>query len=120
MLSACRLPALVDLLDEVSNWSPCLSLGEQQRLAFVCTLLQCPDYLFLDEATSAPDESTEAFIYSLMFELTPDMVIVNVAHRSTVARFHHRRLCYTPEGGPLTTISYRVAEEPARMALAAS
>ena len=120
VLIACRLPALVDLLDEVSNWSLRLSPGEQQRLAFARALLQRPDYLFLDEATSALDEDTEAFMYSLMLESMPDVTIVSVAHRSTVARFHHRRLRYIPEGDPLTAVSYRVVEEPAHMALAAS
>ena len=120
VLNACRLPALVDLLDEVSNWSLRLSPGEQQRLAFARALLQRPDYLFLDEATSALDEDTEAFMYSLMLESMPDVTIVSVAHRSTVARFHHRRLRYIPEGDPLTAVSYRVVEEPAHMALAAS
>lgn len=120
VLIACRLPALVDLLDEVSNWSLRLSPGEQQRLAFARALLQRPDYLFLDEATSALDEDTEAFMYSLMLEWMPDVTIVSVAHRSTVARFHHRRLRYIPEGDPLTAVSYRVVEEPAHMALAAS
>ena len=120
VLVACRLPALVDLLDEVSNWSLRLSPGEQQRLAFARALLQRPDYLFLDEATSALDEDTEAFMYSLMLESMPDVTIVSVAHRSTVARFHHRRLRYIPEGDPLTAVSYRVVEEPAHIALAAS
>ena len=112
--------SVVDLLDEVSNWSLRLSPGEQQRLAFARALLQRPDYLFLDEATSALDEDTEAFMYSLMLESMPDVTIVSVAHRSTVARFHHRRLRYIPEGDPLTAVSYRVVEEPAHMALAAS
>lgn len=124
VLIACRLPALVDLLDEVSNWSLRLSPGEQQRLAFARALLQRPDYLFLDEATSALDEDTEAFMYSLMLESMPDVTIVSVAHRSTVARFHHRRLRYIPEGDPSTAVSYRVVEEPAQSvpspALAAS
>ncbi|QHB54006.1 ATP-binding cassette domain-containing protein [Ralstonia solanacearum] len=120
VLVACRLPALVGLLDEVSNWSLRLSPGEQQRLAFARALLQRPDYLFLDEATSALDEDTEANMYGLMLDAMPEVTLVSVAHRSTVARFHHRRLRYVPEGDPLTAVSYRVVEEPAHMALAAS
>ncbi|WP_043947598.1 ATP-binding cassette domain-containing protein, partial [Ralstonia solanacearum] len=120
VLVACRLPALVGLLDEVSNWSLRLSPGEQQRLAFARALLQRPDYLFLDEATSALDEDTEANMYGLMLDAMPEVTLVSVAHRSTVARFHHRRLRYVPEGDPLTAVSYRVVEEPEHMALAAS
>ena len=36
--------------------------GEQQRIAFARALVQKPDWLFLDEATSAPEEATEAHL----------------------------------------------------------
>lgn len=59
-------------------------------------------------------------MYGLMLDAMPEVTLVSVAHRSTVARFHHRRLRYVPEGDALTAVSYRVVEEPAHMALAAS
>jgi putative ATP-binding cassette transporter len=59
-LEACRLPHLSDKLDENGNWAMALSPGEQQRLAFARALLFRPNWLFLDEASSALDEATEA------------------------------------------------------------
>ena len=43
-----------------------LSPGEQQRLSFARALLVKPDWLFLDEASSALDEATEAAMYGLL------------------------------------------------------
>ncbi|CAG2148725.1 Inner membrane ABC transporter ATP-binding protein YddA [Cupriavidus yeoncheonensis] len=99
VLLQARLPQLVDQLDVFDNWSLRLSPGEQQRLAFARALLQKPRYLFLDEATSALDEETEGIMYRLMVEALPDAAIISIAHRSTVAAFHGRRLRYVPDDG---------------------
>lgn len=99
MLVQARLGALTGQLDVFDNWSLRLSPGEQQRLAFARALLQKPDYLFLDEATSALDEETEEAMYRLMVESLPGAAIVSIAHRSTVAAFHGRRLRYVAADG---------------------
>ena len=52
-LRAVGLPQLVDLLDDDRMWAQVLSQGEQQRVAFARALLYKPDWLFMDEATSA-------------------------------------------------------------------
>jgi hypothetical protein len=98
VLRQARLGMLIKHLDVFDNWSLRLSPGEQQRLAFARALLQKPDFLFLDEATSALDEETEGAMYQLMVEALPDAAIVSIAHRSTVAAFHDRRLHYVPVG----------------------
>ena len=66
VLEACTLGHLVPRLAESANWSLVLSGGEQQRLAFARALLYRPNWLFLDEASSALDEPTERRMYELL------------------------------------------------------
>ena len=65
-LASVGLSALSQRLDEDSHWVQTLSLGEQQRLAIARALLIKPDWLFLDEATSAIDEEEEAALYRII------------------------------------------------------
>lgn len=59
-LDAVGLCELGGRLGETRHWALQLSPGEQQRIAFARALVQKPAWLFLDEATSAVDEATEA------------------------------------------------------------
>ena len=88
ILQLVELPALVDKLDAVDDWSRILSLGEQQRLAFARVILSKPDYIFLDEATSALDEPRELEMYELLRAQLPKVTIVSVGHRSTLFKLH--------------------------------
>ena len=88
---ACRLAHLAPVLDQEENWSQKLSPGEQQRLAMVRVLLIRPDIVFLDEASSAMDGDTEAALYALLTQELPDSTIVSIAHRESVAQYHHLR-----------------------------
>ena len=88
LLDICRIGYLVDKLDVVADWSHVLSVGEQQRLAFVRAHIQEPAWLFLDEATSALDEETEAEMYRLLAERLANTTVVSVGHRSTLNQFH--------------------------------
>jgi putative ATP-binding cassette transporter len=100
-LQVVGLPELATRLDETAHWALALSPGEQQRIAFARALVQRPDWLFLDEGTSAVDEETEARLYSLLRERLPGTTLVSVGHRSTLRAFHTRRLIVTPNGtGP--------------------
>jgi putative ATP-binding cassette transporter len=92
-----RLPHLIGHLDEQANWSLELSGGEQQRIGFARAFVYRPDWLFLDEATSAVDEATEEVLYALLQERLPGLTMISMAHRATVAKFHHRRLTLHPE-----------------------
>jgi putative ATP-binding cassette transporter len=103
-LDAVGLPELVLHLDEPAHWALRLSPGEQQRIAFARALVQKPDYLYLDEATSAVDEAGEAQLYSLLRERLPSTTLVSVGHRSTLRPFHARRLAVNRNSVGLTTL----------------
>jgi putative ATP-binding cassette transporter len=86
---------LSDQLDREDVWSQRLSGGEQQRLAIARALLKQPDWLFLDESTSALDEKLEAELYRMLKQHLPKTTIVTIGHRSSLAAFHARRLDMT-------------------------
>jgi vitamin B12/bleomycin/antimicrobial peptide transport system ATP-binding/permease protein len=97
-LTAARLPALVERLDEEDIWPQRLSGGEQQRVAIARALLAKPDWLFLDEATSALDELGEAALYRTLAERLPQTTVVSIGHRSTLIAMHKRHLAMEPAG----------------------
>jgi len=92
VLETCRLPHLVNRLDEANHWQRMLSPGEQQRLAFARALLFAPQWLYMDEATSAMDEEDEATLYQALIDQLPGLSIVSVGHRSSLKRFHGRHV----------------------------
>ncbi|WP_442754635.1 ABC transporter ATP-binding protein/permease [Methylocystis sp. JAN1] len=91
-LRAARLSGFVERLDEDNNWGQRLSGGEQQRVAIARALLAKPDWLFLDESTSALDEKLEGEIYAMLRERLPRTTIVSIGHRSTLHDYHDRRI----------------------------
>lgn len=88
LMDLCQIGYLKDKLDLEADRSHVLSVGEQQRLAFVRAHIQQPQWLFLDEATSALDEDTEANMYSLLQERLQQTTVVSVGHRSTLNKYH--------------------------------
>ena len=92
VLRTCRLEHLIPKLDEVDHWQRLLSGGEQQRLAFARVLLYRPQWLYMDESTSAMDEEDEAMLYQALIDQLPGLSIVSVGHRSSLARFHPRHV----------------------------
>jgi len=98
-LEAVGLPKLVARLDESAHWALQLSPGEQQRIAFARALVQRPDWLFLDEATSAVDEATERQLYSLVKARLAGTTVISIGHRPTLGAFHARRLAVMQGGG---------------------
>jgi putative ATP-binding cassette transporter len=103
-LDAVELPELTGRLDESGHWGLQLSPGEQQRIAFARALVQKPDWLFLDEATSAVDEATEARLYRLVRERLAGTAVFSIGHRGTLRRFHSRELMVQPNGNGLPSI----------------
>ena len=115
VLEAVGLPELAWRLDESSHWALQLSPGEQQRIAFARALVQKPDWLFLDEATSAVDEATEARLYQLMRERLVGTTVFSVGHRGTLRPFHTRQLVLQPNGGgPASIVEVVAASAPAQ------
>ena len=97
-LEAVGLTEMGGRLDESAHWALRLSPGEQQRIAFARALVQKPDWLFLDEATSAVDEVGEARLYTLLRDRLPNTTLLSVGHRSSLRSFHTRQLVLTPNG----------------------
>jgi vitamin B12/bleomycin/antimicrobial peptide transport system ATP-binding/permease protein len=58
-----------------------------------------PDWLFLDESTSAVEERLEAELYAVLARRLPSTTVVSIGHRSSVLALHSRRLEMSAEGG---------------------
>ena len=103
-LEAVGLPELAGRLDEAGHWALQLSPGEQQRIAFARALVQKPDWLFLDEATSAVDEAAETRLYQLVRDRLRGTAVLSVGHRSSLRAFHGRQLVVKPNGSAPASI----------------
>lgn len=97
-LERCNLSKLIGKLDQTDSWAKTLSLGEQQCLAFARVLLQQPDWLFMDEATSSLDTKTETHLYGMLTQKLPGISLVSVGHRETLQAFHTRSLILDESG----------------------
>ncbi|AXA54130.1 ABC transporter ATP-binding protein/permease [Pseudomonas thivervalensis] len=82
------LQHLADQLDQERDWAQTLSVGEQQRCAFVRALLARPTVLFLDESSSALDAANEARCYQLLRQTLPDTILISVGHSASLEHFH--------------------------------
>jgi putative ATP-binding cassette transporter len=112
-LEAVGLPELARRLGEAGHWALQLSPGEQQRIAIARALLQKPEWLFLDEATSAVDEATEERLYRLLHERLPGTTLFSVGHRATLRSFHTRRLEVRRSGaGPASVVEETPGSRP--------
>lgn len=96
LLDEMGLSYLKDKLDMEKDWSHALSLGEQQRLAFIRIFLQPPSWVILDEATSAMDEEMEEKAYRKLTAM-PGVTIVSVGHRSTLGKWHNKTVSISKE-----------------------
>ena len=88
----CALGKYIHALNVKNDWQAILSPGELQRVAFIRILLTKPDVVFLDETTSALDETTEHLLYQTIKERLPEMIILSVGHRSSLQQFHNKQL----------------------------
>ena len=95
LLLDCDLPNLVNQLHHTTMWSEHLSPGELQRIAFVRVLLQRPEWVFLDESTSALDLMHEQQLYQLLQKRLPNCSVVSVGHRPSLAQYHDHEIDMT-------------------------
>ncbi|OYO30720.1 ABC transporter ATP-binding protein/permease [Janthinobacterium sp. PC23-8] len=92
LLIALGLERLLPDLHTYQPWSRILSPGEQQRIAAARAILSQPDFLFIDEGTSALDAQSETKVYQTVVERLPKAALISVAHRDSVAQFHQQLL----------------------------
>lgn len=96
LINVLKVASLSDILsrfhglDSVHEWSSVLSLGEQQRLAFARLLLAKPNFVLLDESTSALDEANEAHLYRQIE--AAGITYISIGHRSTLLKYHSKLL----------------------------
>jgi vitamin B12/bleomycin/antimicrobial peptide transport system ATP-binding/permease protein len=101
VLEAARLEFLAEDLDREDTWSQRLSGGEQQRIVLARAMLARPQWLFLDESTSALDEKLEGDLYRTLVERLPTTAIVSISHRSTLGAWHLRHIDMIAKEGRL-------------------
>ncbi|MDR3478078.1 MAG: ABC transporter ATP-binding protein/permease [Gammaproteobacteria bacterium] len=98
ILNSCDMPELAKRLYDVSMWSEQLSPGELQRIAFARVLIHEPDWVFLDESTSALDLPHEKHLYELIKQMLPECSLVSVGHQPSVEEFHDYQVDLTKYG----------------------
>ena len=75
--------------DEVFNWDDILSGGERQRLGFARVFYHCPDFVCLDEATSAVSHDMEDKLFSMCKQR--NITMISIAHHAEL-RKHHKHI----------------------------
>lgn len=83
-------------LDVVRDWRHELSLGQQQCLSMARLLINHPKYAFLDEASSALDQSIEAQVYQQLIDA--GITLISISHRESLIHFHQQKLELLPQG----------------------
>ncbi len=76
-----------------------LSVGQRQRLALARTILQNPEIIILDEATSSLDSESETLIQQAIDEIWSQKTMVIIAHRLATVKNADR--IYVLEGGSI-------------------
>lgn len=84
------------LLSVSEDWQKVLSGGEQQRLAIARVLLQEPQFVFFDEATSGLDATSERALYQLVFARLASSAIISISHNRQLDAFYSHQLDVAP------------------------
>lgn len=59
------------------------------KIAIIRVLMNKPQWVFLDEATSSMDKESEAKSYSLLLEQS-NMTIISIGHGKEIEKYHQR------------------------------
>ncbi|CDZ77960.1 hypothetical protein BN59_02256 [Legionella massiliensis] len=97
------IPNLRD--SKARDWSE-LSGGQQQKIALARVLLNKPDWVLLDEATSKLDEESEERVYRALNELK-GTTVVSIAHRSTVEKYHSKIAFFSVDKEKTVTVNVK-------------
>jgi len=87
-----------------------LSGGQRQRIGIARALYKQADVLFLDEATSSVDTSTETSIMKAIEELDYDVTLIIIAHRISTLKNCSRIFELTKEGKIYEKVYSDIAE----------
>jgi vitamin B12/bleomycin/antimicrobial peptide transport system ATP-binding/permease protein len=96
VLEALGLGRIGDRLGDTAPWDQQLSPNEQQRLAIARVLLNRPEWVFLDKATSALDAPMEKRVYELLERDLPRSTVISVGHGSEPDPYFTRRWTMEP------------------------
>jgi ATP-binding cassette, subfamily C, bacteriocin exporter len=75
-----------------------LSGGQKQIIALARALYHRPQFLILDEATSAMDRNTELFVLNLLSQLTKEMAVLFITHRLHILKSFCSRIYILDKG----------------------
>jgi vitamin B12/bleomycin/antimicrobial peptide transport system ATP-binding/permease protein len=83
---------LVSDLDRTTRWDRDLTLEEQQGIAWARLLLRRPQWVFMDDAASAFDETRRKALFALLAHELPNSTIVGTSRSDTLDGFWSRVL----------------------------
>lgn len=79
-------------LDETDVWDRLLPLRTQQRVAFARMFLHQPEWIFIEDATDALDQTGEGGLMEALHRELPDSTVVTVSFHPGLERYHARKL----------------------------
>ena len=86
-------------LQEQHAWHHVFSGGEQQRIAFARILLNKPEVIYLDEATSSLDSDSAQAMFSLIKQHLPHASVIFITHQSELEKFADQEIDLTAYKG---------------------
>ena len=93
------LSHLLGRLDQEDDWDRILSGGERQRIAFARILINPPDIIIMDEATSALGEVSQAKVMGFLRSELAGTTVLSVGHRPGLEEYHDREISLVRESG---------------------